>query len=105
MNADKIINDSVHDMYWNMDMNCARTAMMTLSKVFGYKIEDQLDHAGIGMHGAGGFGAQCGIVEGTLMFIGCYLKSNCIKDNIIVKFCFDLPDPLKKNSDHWHARF
>jgi len=30
----------------------------------------QLLDAAVGMHGAGKYGAQCGLVEGSLMFIG-----------------------------------
>lgn len=60
----------VHDLYWNRDWNCARTMLACLGEKFGIPIDTQVFHAAIGMHGAGRFRAQCGLVEGALMFTG-----------------------------------
>ena len=64
-----IIN-RVHELYWNNDINCAGTTIICLSELFEISVEQQTIWSAVGMHGAGGYRAQCGLVEGTLMFIG-----------------------------------
>ncbi|HEY60963.1 MAG TPA: C_GCAxxG_C_C family protein [Anaerolineae bacterium] len=41
------------------------------------------------MHGAGGFGAQCGLVEGTLLFLGIISRAEELPDEDIEKSCQD----------------
>jgi len=45
-------------------------------------------NAVIGMHGAGGFRAQCGLVEGALMFVEIFLADKGKKENEISEVCF-----------------
>ena len=45
--------------------------------------------AGLGMHGAGGFRGQCGLVEGALMFLGIYGKKLGKTDAEVVALCYD----------------
>ncbi|RAZ94424.1 redox-active protein, partial [Klebsiella oxytoca] len=66
------ITNRVHELYWEKDMNCARTTLLCLSELFEVAIEPQIMWSAVGLHGAGGYRAQCGLVEGTLMFIGIY---------------------------------
>ncbi len=47
--------------------------MTCLSELFETTVESQTIWSAVGLHGAGGYRAQCGLVEGTLMFIGIYL--------------------------------
>ncbi len=67
---DKKIEELVHKHYWINNDNCAITIMSILSEYFNISINKQVYDALIGMNGAGTFGAQCGLVEGTLTFIG-----------------------------------
>lgn len=60
----------VHELYWEKDWNCARTMLLCLAERFDISLQPQTLHAATGMHGAGRFRAQCGLVEGALMFIG-----------------------------------
>ena len=69
------IEKRVHELYWESDTNCARTTLICLGESFDTKIEEQTYNAAIGLHGAGGFRAQCGLVEGALMFIGLYFST------------------------------
>ena len=62
------IKNRVHELYWRDDINCARTAIICLSELFETAIEQQIIWSAVGLHGAGGYRAQCGLVEGTLMF-------------------------------------
>lgn len=41
-----------------------------LGEVFNVDIHPQVYDCAVGMHGAGQYGAQCGLVEGALMFLG-----------------------------------
>ena len=60
----------VHELYWEKDCNCAKTMLLCLCEHFCVSLQEQTLHAATGMHGAGRFRAQCGLVEGALMFIG-----------------------------------
>ena len=74
MNANDRIEEVVHELYWEHDVNCARTALACLSDLHHTEVASQTLDAAIGLHGAGGYGAQCGLVEGALMFIGIYFS-------------------------------
>ena len=74
-NAEEYIRKEVHRLYWELDENCARTTLRILSHLTGIGIEKQTLIAASGMHGAGGYGAQCGLVEGALMFIAVIADS------------------------------
>ena len=81
------IRKRVHELYWNDDINCARTAIICLSELFETMAEPQTIWAAVGLHGAGGYRAQCGLVEGTLMFIGIYLHEMGQTEDEIVPAC------------------
>jgi hypothetical protein len=66
----EFIQQRVHQFYWEDDANCATAVLKILSEIFTVPLHQQLLDAAIGMHGAGGYRAQCGLVEGTLLFIG-----------------------------------
>ena len=66
------IPNLVHYWYWTHDINCAGTALRILSDLLRFPLQPQVLDAAVGMHGAGGFGAQCGLVKGSLMFLGGY---------------------------------
>ncbi|RAZ93244.1 redox-active protein, partial [Klebsiella oxytoca] len=55
------ITNRVHDLYWKEDINCARTALVCLSELFEITIEPQTIRSAVGLHGAGGYRAQCGL--------------------------------------------
>jgi len=84
----EFVEKKVHEVYYGEDMNCARTTMVCLSSLFNVKLEEQTMNAGLGMHGAGGFRAQCGLVEGALMFIGVYGKTIGLSNEEVVKACY-----------------
>lgn len=85
----KFISETVHRLYWDHDINCARTMLSCLGVLLDTPIEEQTMLSAIGMHGAGGFGAQCGLVEGALMFIGIYGAEQGHDDKLIASCCFD----------------
>jgi len=64
------VRREVHHHYWDNDDNCAVTTIQTAAPLFGIAVEQQVISSALGLHGAGGYGAQCGLVEGGLMMIG-----------------------------------
>ena len=66
------IKKRVHDLYWNGDVNCARTTLLILSELYEIPLEAQTLQAAAGLLGAGGYRAQCGLVEGSILFLGIY---------------------------------
>lgn len=87
MTTEELVKDRVHKYYWEDDINCATTTLIILSEVFAVKLSDQVIDSAIGMHGAGEFGAQCGLVEGTLMFLGIIGRAERFPDEDIVQSC------------------
>lgn len=87
INDKNFVNEKVRQYYWVDDINCATTIIKILSEVFKIKIDQQVIDCAIGMHGAGEYGAQCGLVEGTLMFLGIFGKHHKIPENIIIQKC------------------
>ena len=83
------ITKQVHELYWKEDINCARTALICLSELFNISVEPQTIWSAIGLHGAGGYRAQCGVVEGSLMFIGIYFHMMGKTEDEIVSSCYN----------------
>jgi C_GCAxxG_C_C family probable redox protein len=81
------IKERVHSLYWNDDLNCATTSLLIFSEIFHINLNSQIIAAAIGMPGAGQYGAQCGLVEGGLMFIGIQGKEKGLEHKDIVKKC------------------
>jgi C_GCAxxG_C_C family probable redox protein len=89
MQYNKLINEKVHSYYWNDDLNCAITSLLTFSEIFQINLNTQILDAAIGMPGAGSYGAQCGLVAGALMFIGIQGKEKGLETEDIVNRCND----------------
>ncbi|MDY7079473.1 MAG: C-GCAxxG-C-C family protein [Chloroflexota bacterium] len=87
MTREKFVKDRVHEYYWKDDINCATTTLKVLSEAFAIELNEQVMDSAIGMHGAGEFGAQCGLVEGTLMFLGIAGRAKGTLDENVVKSC------------------
>lgn len=90
------ISDQVHSCYWNMDLSCAATTLKTLSELFHIEVHPQVIESALGMHGAGKFGAQCGLVEGSLMFIGIYGSQKGIDKEKIEKLCYEFASSFQQ---------
>jgi hypothetical protein len=70
MKWERYIDGEVHRHYWDRDDTCALTTLSILSELFPLPLESQVLDSALGLWGAGGYRAQCGLVEGALMFIG-----------------------------------
>ena len=83
------IRNTVHELYWGIDENCARTTLRILSHIFSIPMEKQTLDAAAGLHGAGGYTAQCGLVEGALMFIGIEAEKAGKNKEEAVALCYE----------------
>ncbi len=90
------IKKRVHELYWNEDINCARTTIICLSELFELAIEPQTLWSAVGLHGAGGYRAQCGLVEGALMFMGIYLHTLGKAEEEMVSACYGFASAFEK---------
>ncbi len=91
--------NKVHALYWNQNLNCARTMLLCLGDRFHVAIAPQTLQAAVGMHGAGRFRAQCGLVEGALMFAGIIGSCDGHSDKNMASLCSVLPKPSQTGSD------
>ena len=89
MPVEKLIRERVSVYYWQDDINCASASLKILGKIFDVDIQHQVVDAALGMHGAGEYGAQCGLVEGPLMFLGIWGRVRGRSDKEIVGWCHD----------------
>ena len=87
MDLQHFVQERVRNLYWDRDVNCATATLLILSEKFDITLSDQVIDAAVGMHGAGAYGAQCGLVEGALMFLGIIGRSRKIPESDIVNAC------------------
>ena len=97
MAPEEFVKHRVQHYYWQEDLNCARTSLNIFSEHFGIVLEAQVLNAAIGLHGAGCFGAQCGLVEGALMFLGMYGKKRGLTDTEIAGNCYRFAENFQKH--------
>ena len=93
--AGAYIREEVRFCYHEKNYNCARTSLRAYCRLFSTGMPEDLDMAAVGMHGAGRSGAQCGLVEGTLMFIGYYFLSKGFGEAEAVAACHDIAGEIK----------
>jgi hypothetical protein len=84
---EKMIRQRVKDYYWRHDLNCATVALKILAEQYSLELSNQVLDSTIGMHGAGNYGAQCGLVEGTLLFLGILGQARGLPDDEISILC------------------
>jgi hypothetical protein len=87
MDWEGYIDAEVHRHYWDHDDTCAFTTLSIVSNLFDLPLEPQVMDAALGMWGAGGHRAQCGLVEGALMFIGVLGSSRGLNRDQISSLC------------------
>lgn len=81
------VKAKVTKYYWQDDLNCAATTLQILADEFSLPLNQQVIDAAVGMHGAGRYGAQCGLVEGALLFLGIFGRANKLPDRKSINNC------------------
>jgi len=87
LELDKFVSLKVGKYYRQENLNCAITSLKILSEHFDLELSTQVIDAAIGMNGAGRYRAQCGLVEGVLMFLGILGKEYDITKLDIIAKC------------------
>lgn len=98
------VKGEVHHLYYDNDENCACTMLKCLSHLFSFPVHGDILAAALGMHGAGGYRAQCGLVEGTLMFIGLFGTAKDMDKAEIIKTCHDFAVSFEKKFSSLRCR-
>lgn len=84
---EKMIRQRVKDYYWQHNLNCATVTLKILAEQYSLELSHQVLDSSVGMHGAGNYGAQCGLVEGTLLFLGILGRAQRLSDDQISILC------------------
>ena len=92
---DDLVRQRVHHAYWDHDWTCAVTTLSILGEVFDVAIAEQVLNAAVGMHGAGGYRAQCGLVEGALMFTGILGRVRGHTDDTVAEACYSFAEAFE----------
>ena len=79
--------DRVQEFNKNQGLNCAQTTLLVLAEKFKIKLDPQIISGSVGLNGAGQYRAQCGLVEGMLIFLGIYLPTLNFDKDAIQKTC------------------
>ena len=95
METTTLVLERVHEYYWRYDWTCAVTTLRVLAEVFDVPLADQVLAAAVGMHGAGGYRAQCGLVEGALMFLGIIGQAEGLAEDAIVRACWEYAEQFE----------
>jgi C_GCAxxG_C_C family probable redox protein len=90
------IKDIVHTQYYSNDNNCAITTLICLGKLLDLELSQQIVSAATGLHGAGGYRAQCGLVEGGLMIIGILGNKYGLSKDEVAKICYEFAEGFEK---------
>lgn len=70
MDIQKFIDEKIKLYHHEQKNNCAQTTLKILSEIFDIEVSPQVIDSACGLNGGGRYGAQCGLLEGALMFIG-----------------------------------
>lgn len=84
---DQFIFERVQKYNREQDFNCAQITLLVLAEKFEFKLDPQIIDGSAGLNGAGQYRAQCGLVEGVLIFLGIYLPSINFEKEGIQKTC------------------
>jgi len=87
MKMKDLVEKRVSLYYDKENLNCAITTLKILSEYFHIDVNDQVIKAATGMSGAGNYIAQCGLVDGTIMFLGIWGKECDLPELTIKRLC------------------
>ena len=77
----------VHTLFWEDNDNCAVTTLRIGAELFRLTLAPQVLEAALGLWGAGGYRAQCGLVEGGLMLFGLLGSRKSLTRGEIGRLC------------------
>ena len=101
---ENFVKERVATYFHVNDHNCVRTDLLILAEYFKIELHEQVLAAAVGMHGAGGYRAQCGLVEGTLLFLGILGAEKGVVEEDIVLTCHDFGQAYEKEFSSLQCR-
>ena len=97
MTLEELVATRVENMYHDLDLSCAHTTLKILAEVFDTEVSQQVYDSSSGMLGGGGYyGAQCGLVQGGVMFIGILGSRHRLDKETLSQHCFDYSAQAEK---------
>lgn len=85
--SEHFVSTKLEYFFKELDLNCAEASLKILSEAFDFDLSQQLFDSASGMNGAGQYRAQCGLVEGPLMFLGAFLRSKEMSKDVVKISC------------------
>ncbi len=96
MTLEELVAARVEAMYHDDDLSCVHATLKILGEVFAVEVSPQTFDASSGMFGGGGnYGAQCGLVQGAVMFVGILGAGREMDTETLGRHCFDLSERLE----------
>ncbi len=90
MTLEQLVAARVRVYYGGHDLSCIHATLKVLAEVFDTEVSPQTYDSSSGMFGGGGnYGAQCGLVQGVIMFIGILCARHRLDKETLGKLCFD----------------
>ena len=97
MELKEFISKKVAEYYWKDDINCAATTLKILSEIFKTPLNNQIISSVLAMPGAGQCGALCGLVSGSIMFMGIWGNENKISESDVKDYCKNFTQEFENN--------
>lgn len=82
-----LVRERITQYYRADEVNCAIATLKVLGERFDVDISQQVLDSAVGMNGAGQHRAQCGLVEGCLMFLGILGQKRGMSTDDIMELC------------------
>lgn len=95
-NWEYYVAEKVHYFYHEAHIGCAVATLILLSQIFEVQLEEQVYESAVPMVGAGKYGAQCGILEGTMMFSSIYAKQHGVDNKTIMSMIYKWSEMFEK---------
>ncbi len=96
MDTRALVTDRITRYYREEDLNCAVATLKILGEQFDVEISGQVLDSAVGMNGAGQYRAQCGLVEGAVMFLGILGRRLKMSDDDITEWTREYASQFEK---------
>jgi len=88
---EELVTARVENMYHDQELSCVHAVLKILAELFDIEVTEQIFAASAGMYGGGGeYGAQCGLVQGGILFLGLLGSRRGMDREAIGKSCHAL---------------
>ena len=94
---EKYIEETTHEHYHVSGVPCAVSTLTMLSHIFGVELHEQVYQSALGMVGAGKYGAQCGLLEGGMMFLAIYGQQNGLVKKDIFELTYKMTETFENS--------